>query len=175
MGLVLLVLISLGGATHSKRLAQPRNLFYEGQLEESHQQLTKLSKANKRDRDVVALDLAMVELLSGQHRQAETRLRDVRDRFDHLEQKSLAESTLSLWTDDQVKAYSGEDYEKIFVRSFLAIASLMQGGADAEAYSLQINEKQRDLADAAAERLGEDYAKKYAPVPLGFYSARNDT
>jgi uncharacterized protein len=144
-------------------------MFYEGQLDLAHEKLQKLAKSHKRDKDVVSLDLAMVELMSGQPRQAEIRLREIRDRFDHLEQESLAENTISYWTDEQTKAYSGEDYEKVFLRTFLAVANLMQDGADAESYSLQINEKQAQLAQVAIDRWGENYRSKYMPVPFGHY------
>ena len=159
----------VGCSTHAHRLAGPRSLFYEGQLEQAHVQFEKLTKSHKRDRDVVALDLAMVELMDGNPRAAEQRLREVRDRFEQLEQASLAESTVSMWTDEQSKSYSGEDYEKVFIRTFLALASLMQDGSDAESYSLQINEKQQELAQRAFDRFGENYLKKYAPVPFGYY------
>lgn len=168
--MIFLVWIAFSGcSTHAKRLAQPRSLFYGGHLDDSYVQLEKVAKNSKRDRDVVALDMAMIDLLRGKAHEAETKLLEVRDRFDHLEQKSLAESAASLWTDDQVKAYAGEDYEKVFLRSFLALSSLLQDGSDAEAYSLQVNEKQHQLAERAAEKLGKEYAEKYAPVPLGFY------
>ena len=111
----------------------------------------------------------MIELVQGNPRAAETRLRDIRDRFDHLEQKSLGESAASMWLDDQSRSYAGEDYEKVCIRCFLAIANLMQDGGDAEAYSLQINEKQSKLAEVAEERLGDPCSDHYAPVPMGFY------
>ena len=166
---LLTVTLWCGCSTHAKRIQEPRNLFYGGNLEAAHERLEKLTKSAKRDRDVVQLDLAMVDLIQGRPRQAEIRLREIRDRFDHLEQKSVTESTVSMWTDDQTRSYAGEDYEKVFIRTFLAICSLLQDGVDAEAYSLQINEKQMQLAESAAERLGEDFATKYSPVPFGYY------
>jgi len=168
LSLLLFVFFS-GCSTHAHRLEVPRSMFYEGQLEQAHAELEKLAKSHQRDRDVVALDLAMVELMNGQPHAAESRLREVRDRFDDLEQTSLAENTLSMWTDDQARAYAGEDYEKVFIRAFLAIANLMQDGSDAESYSLQINEKQHELAQRAVDRFGEDHLTKYAPVPFGHY------
>jgi uncharacterized protein len=165
----LLFALLAGCSTHQHRLAGPRSLFYEGQLDQAHLQFEKLSKSHKRDRNVVSLDLAMVELMNGNPSAAEQRLREVRDQFEQLEQASLAESTVSMWTDDQTKAYSGEDYEKVFIRTFLALSSLMQDGSDAESYSLQINEKQHQLAQKAFERFGENYLRKYSPVPFGYY------
>lgn len=164
----LCVLFSTGCSTHSKRISQPRNLFYDGQLQACRESLEKLGKSSRHDRDVVNLDLAVVDLLSGQAKQAETKLRDVRDRFDHLEQDSLAEKTVSMWTDDQVRSYAGEDYEKILIRVFLSLSSLMHDGVDAESYTLQIQDKHEELGQRFAERNGSA-GPEYQPLPLGFY------
>lgn len=141
---------SLGCATHAKRIALPRNNFYDGQFTACREQLEKIAKNHRQDRDVANLDLAIVDLLDGECRQAERRLKEVRDRFDHLEQTSLTEKTVSMWTDDSARAYAGEDYEKILIRVFLALTSLMHDGIDAESYTLQIQDKH----DAIRERLG---------------------
>lgn len=164
----LFVLLSFGCSTHAKRISQPRNLFYDGQLQACRESLEKLAKSNRHDRDVVNLDLAVVDLLGGQAKQAETKLRDVRDRFDHLEQDSLAEKTVSMWTDDQVRSYSGEDYEKILIRVFLSLSSLMHDGVDAESYTLQIQDKHEELGQSFAQR-NEKPGSEYTPLPLGFY------
>lgn len=139
--LVLAIFFATGCSTHAKRITQSRNLFYEGQLDACRLELEKLHKASRQDRDVTNLDLAIVHLLDGRPKDAEARLREVRDRFDHLEQTSIAEKTVSMWTDDSVRAYAGEDYEKILIRVFLALSSLMQDAVDAESYTLQIQEK----------------------------------
>lgn len=164
----LMVLIVSGCSTHSKRVSQPRNLFYDGQMQACREGLEKLAKSNRHDRDVVNLDLAVVDLLSGQAKQAETKLREVRDRFDFLEQDSLAEKTVSMWTDDQVRSYAGEDYEKILIRVFLSLSSLMQDGIDAESYTLQIQDKHEELGRMFAQRSGKE-ASEYRSLPLGFY------
>ncbi|MEQ1826167.1 MAG: hypothetical protein ABL921_09475, partial [Pirellula sp.] len=159
---------SFGCSTHAKRIAQPRTLFYDGQMQACREGLEKLAKSHKQDRDVVNLDLAVVDLLSGQAKQAEKRLREVRDRFDHLEQDSLAEKTVSMWTDDQVRSYSGEDYEKILVRVFLAISNLMHDGTDAESYTLQIQDKHEQLAVDFESKSGKQKTE-YVPLPIGYY------
>jgi len=164
----LFFLFSSGCSTHSKRISQPRNLFYDGQLQACRTGLEKLAKSNRHDRDVVNLDLAIVDLLSGQAKQAEAKLRDVRDRFDHLEQDSITEKTVSMWTDDQAKSYSGEDYEKILIRVFLSLSSLMHDGIDAESYTLQVQDKHEELGQMFAKRNGKA-GSEYTPLPLGFY------
>jgi hypothetical protein len=160
---VAIVQISLttGCTTHSKRIAQPRNNFYDGQFTACREQLEKIAKNHRQDRDVANLDLAIVDLLDGECRQAERRLKEVRDRFDHLEQTSLTEKTVSMWTDDSARAYAGEDYEKILIRVFLALTSLMHDGTDAESYTLQIQDKH----DAIRERLGQKDAQPPEGTP----------
>jgi hypothetical protein len=162
-GVLLLSLgLAVGGcSTHAKRVAQVRNHFYEGHLSDCREQLEMLARNHRQDRDVAKLDLAIVELLEGQVDQAERRLKEVRDSFDHLEQSSLTEKTVSMWTDDSARAYAGEDYEKILIRVFLALANLMQDGTDAESYTLQIQDKQ----EAIRERLGQPGFG----LPIGFY------
>jgi tetratricopeptide (TPR) repeat protein len=165
----LLSVMLVGCSTHSKRLMEPRNLFHQGQMDECRLRLEKLAKSHRTDRDVMKLDMAMVDLVSGRPKQAEQLLREVRDRFEHLEQDSLAEKTLSVWTDDQQRAYAGEDYEKILVYAFLTLANLMHDGGDAESYSLQLNDKQAMLAERAIERLGPQAIDQYSQVPIGHY------
>ena len=171
-GVLLLSLgLALGGcSTHAKRIAQVRNHFYEGHLSDCREQLETLSRSHRQDRDVANLDLAMVELLDGECDSAARRLKEVRDRFDHLEQTSLTEQTVSMWTDDSARAYAGEDYEKILIRVFLALTNLMRDGIDAESYTLQIQDKQ----EAIRERLGQgDPAppgdQPRFELPIGFY------
>lgn len=168
-GFALFVCLVAGCSTHAKRLMEPRSLFHQNQLDECRVRLEKLAAKHRTDRDVASLDLAMVDLVGGEPKLAEQRLQAVRDRFDHLEQDSLAEKTLSVWTDDQTRAYAGEDYEKILIRAFLALSNLMHDGGDAESYSLQLNEKQLALHQQAAEKLGPEAIQNYPHVPLGYY------
>ena len=82
--------VLMGCSTHSQRLVGPRHAFYANDLFQAEAQLTKLAAKPKGDENVIAMDLAMVDLLQGNAASAEQRLRTVRDNLDHLEQKSLA-------------------------------------------------------------------------------------
>ena len=167
--LAFLFLLSSGCSSHWMRLSQPRRQFYDGRISEARQSLEKMASSWRRDRDVAALDLAMVELFSGNPGEAERKLRMVRDRFDALEGPQLAASTVALWTDDQVRAYAGEDYEKIFLHCFLTLANLLDDGEDVEAYSLQTDQKQQQLAMAAAKKLGDQEEERYREIPCAAY------
>lgn len=157
-----------GCSTHSQRLIAPRQAFYSNDLPEAEVQLTKLA-AKRGDTHVAELDLAIVDLVQGNPAGAEQRLRQVRDELDHLEQKSLAETAAAAFTDDQRRAYAGEDYEKLLLRVFLTLSSLMQDGVDAESYSLQTLSKQEQLRIAAQSRWGEVIPESYCVPPVAPY------
>lgn len=138
-----------GCSTHADRLRQVRFSYYAGDLPRAGAEVDRLLEKRTRESDVLQLDRAMIDLVSGRPGDAERRLREVRDRFDHLEQKDLREGALALATDDNALAYAGENHEKVLLLSFLAISNLMSGGGDAQAYALQITDKQQQLIQQA--------------------------
>ena len=145
-----------GCATHADRLREIRTAFYSGSLEQAAVMIDGPLQRGGSDADVLKLERSVVDLFAGRPRQAEQTLREVRDRLDYLEQKSLGESALSMLTDDNRAAYAGEDYEKILLRAMLAFSNLMAGGDDAAAYALQVSEKQNLIVQAGADASGND-------------------
>ena len=150
--LCLVLGLCLGCSSHVKRLQGPRHNFYSNNLPAAHESFSKLSKSSRSDRTVAELDLAVVELFQNQPAAAETRLRKVRDQWEELEQKSLAEEAQAWLTDDEARQYAGEVYEQLLLGVFLTLTSLMQDGLDAESYTLQTLLKQRQIV----ERSGAD-------------------
>lgn len=169
--LIFLVIGFTGCASHSERLRGVRSNFFAGDLQAAQTLLDEGVANRRKERDVVMLDKAMIELASGRPDSAERILREVRDRFDHLEQNALGESAASFLTDDNTIAYSGEDYEKILVRVFLALSNLMSDGQDAFAYSLQVSAKQQQIIESDANEEGNNPKSKYKRVAVGAYLA----
>ena len=157
-----------GCASHADRIAAVQAHYFNGDLKTARADLDVLLKKPKRDGDALLLDQAMIELAAGRPKDAERLLRTVRDNFDHLEQKDIAEAAESMLTDDTHLAYAGEDHEKVLVRAFLALSNLMSDGGDAEAYSLQIAAKQKQLMDDAGG-LEEHPELAASQVALGPY------
>ena len=164
---LVLLLLQSGSATHVHQLTKVRELYCAGDLTEATTTVDKALKRPHNDGDVLRLEHAMLDLCEGRTREAEQTLRQVRDRFDTLEQTSLGRSALSMLTDDNMRDYPGEDYEKVLVRAFLALSNLMNGGEDAQAYSLQITDKQQQIIDAGTDRDGENPKLAYKQVALG--------
>jgi len=160
-----------GCATHLDRLQPIRDAFYAGDVTSARTQVVEIARKRRGETDVLQLDRAMIELAAGRPAEAEKLLRTARDRFDVLEQKSLAEDAASLATDDTVRSYAAEDYEKVLIRTMLALSNLMNGGGDAAAYALQINEKQTEILDSLADKDVDGWLKgeAYKQVALGPY------
>jgi hypothetical protein len=158
-----------GCATHAKRVRTARELFYAGDAAGAAAQLEQQLSSYRSDRDVVALDMATAKLFAGQPQQAEQTLREVRDRFDYLEQDNVAESAFSMLTDDTRRAYAGEDYEKVLIRVMLALTNLAGDGQDAAAYCLQVNDKQQQIMEAGVAADGENPKLAYQRVAVGAY------
>jgi hypothetical protein len=167
--LILGLTLAAGCASHADRLQPIRVAYYAGDLDTARSEIDRLlQKPKQHEADVLQLDRAMVELVSGKPKQAEKLLRQVRDRFDHFEQKDAGELALSMATDDNAVAYAGEDHEKVLLLSFLALSNLMSDGSDSTAYALQITDKQQRLIETAGG-LEEHPDLARAQVALGPY------
>src|SRR4051812_49236934 len=109
---IFLLLAAAGCASHFDRLAPIRDEYHLGHLDAAEKLIDEQLPKHKREADVLKLDKAVIELSAGRPKDAEKLLREVRDRFDYLEQKDVGEAAMSFLTDDNAVAYAGEDYEK---------------------------------------------------------------
>lgn len=166
---LLACLLQPGCTTYADRVRQVRQAYYAGDLETAQRLIDEGLERDGPDSEVLRLEQAVVQLAAGRPREAEAALRQVRDRFEHLAQTSIAEQTVSLLTEDDRRAYAGEDYEQVLVRAMLALTSLVNDGLDAEAYSLQIEEKQQQIIQSAVDKEGHNPKTAYQHVALGPY------
>lgn len=166
---LLLVFTSTGCATHISRVHEAHQAYFAGDLERSIALLDRASEEAESGRDCALLDRAMVQLVAGQTDDAEQVLRGVRDRFDLLQQNSVAERGLSWVTDDTAIAYAGEDYELVLIHAFLALADLMHNGGDATAYCLQMEQKQQEIMESGGVDGQANPKLAYQQVALGAY------
>jgi hypothetical protein len=161
-------LFASGCATHMVRLQPVRTAFQRGDITEADRLIDHEIETGSED-NLLLLDRAMVALADGRPADAERMLRQARDGLDRVEEESHAETAWSMLADDQVRAYAGEDYEKVLVRAMLALTNLAQDGDDAEAYSLQVIDAQRRIVAAAAQPDGTNPKAAYQQVALAPY------
>ena len=163
------ILLFSGCSTYTDRVTEIRSAFYAQDLKSAEQLIAEGLKRTNGNEDVLKLERAMTELADGEPWKAEQTLREVRDRFDYLEQADVGEATLAYLTDDQRRSYAGEDYEKVLLRAFLALSNLLHDGADAGAYSLQMMEKQEQIIASAEAEDGTNPKRDYPRVALAPY------
>jgi hypothetical protein len=164
------LVLAAGCATYADRLTKVREQFSTGDLGQAQVAIDEgLKHRLGNDHDVLKLERSIVDLANARPKEAEQLLREVRDHFDHLEEKALGENALSMITDANRKAYAGEDYEKVLVRVLLALSNLMGDGGDAGAYALQVAEKQQQIIDGGTGVEGENPKKAYQRVAIGAY------
>jgi hypothetical protein len=169
-----------GCASFGERSLKIRQDFASGNLESAQTAIDKeLKKKRRKEADLLKLNRSIIELSNGNARQAEQLLREVRDHFDQNEieaARRTGEKAASMLLDDNTVAYCGEDYEKVLIRVFLALSNLMQDGSDAQAYALQIGQKQNEIiAKGALPEKNSDgktinlKAESYRQVAIGYY------
>lgn len=168
----ILLLGCLGCTSYSDRVTKIRAAYYAGALDSADTLADEALKQDRHSADVLQLEHAMIDLAAGRAKEAEDTLRNVRDTFDELERAeaaTAASTAVSYLTDDQRRVYPGEDYEKVLIRAFLAIANLMHDGSDAEAYSLQVIDKQNQIVQAGVDKNGQNPKADYRRVALAPY------
>lgn len=159
----------VGCSTHANRIRDARHAYFSNDLNAAVSLLQSAESDQPRERDCLVLDRAMVALAQGDPATTESLLRDVRDRFDYLQQKDLAESGLALVTDNTATAYAGEDYERVMIRAMLALSNLMHDGTDAVAYCLQVDQTQREIIERGARESQKERQSGIANVAVGAY------
>lgn len=148
-----------GCASKMATIDDGRNAFVQGDLNTAIKVFTDVSQSSDRYASPAELDLAVVEIASGNVERASTRLRTLRDRFDRTSPaKRVVGETLAMVTDDTARTFKPAGYEEVMIRTMLSMCSLVSGDGDAESYINQAAMRQADLRSAA-----ETQRKKFFP------------
>lgn len=180
--LVLQLLTTLAGCAsrYAQKLEERRVDFYETvDLDKARENLERCQKrASAKEKTPLTLESASLDLAQGKVKDAQTKLRDVRDELDSLDAmraKATGEKLLSLWMDENASSFDGEDYEKVMIRVYLALTELLVNGHDARAYAFQIEEKQDAIVRGGLMDDPNNEGKKINPkvqyprLPIGPY------
>jgi hypothetical protein len=159
-----LALAVTGCRSSGVTLQSARQAFAHGDLATAKQSLQRISEGKGNHREVSELDLAIVELASGDPQSAEQRLRRLRDHFDAQPEVDAPRETLSLAADDNLRSFRISDHEQVLLRSLLAVCSLTDDGTDAEAYLLQAQATQEALL-----RQHGDPSRRFQPIAFAPY------
>jgi hypothetical protein len=129
--------------------------FDAGEADQAIDQLSEAEDARKAEKQILSLNHAVAELMSGNPDRSEARLREVRKQMDFLAQRDVKESATAVLTDDQAVAWSGREFERRMVDNLLVVSNLMSSAEDAFAYSSQAitasYEDRKSLSAASAD------------------------
>ena len=158
-----------GCATYADNLAIVRQEFVTGDLAKAKAAVEK-GKRRRCDRDVLSLDQSILLLAEGKPKESEQGLRQIRDHFGPPGTNGRsAKAAFDADRRQAARLITGEDYEKVLVRVFLALSNLMSDGGDAGAYCLQVADKQQQIIAAGTAADGNNPKLAYQRVAFGAY------
>lgn len=163
--------IGLGlGACASDPMAKVRTAYAAGQYHSAQQMLLEMRKSDNSNRQLYNLELGVVDQALEEPAEAVKVMRAARNRLDELAgDGTFFSSFKSMFLDDRQLPYTGADYENVLLRAMLAVADLMIGGQDANAYAFQVLEKQQQIIRSFKDPNGKDPKKAYKLVAFGSY------
>lgn len=153
----------------SHRIERGQSAYFSGDLETARTELEKVANSRSPLAKTAKLDLALVELASGDPASALQRLRESRDAFDEQTKLTLVGDAASMITDDRRRTYKPAGYEEVMIRSMMSLCSLASGDGDAESYAMQAQLRQTELARAAEDRGLALTQEVYQPLALAPY------
>ena len=145
-----------------------RGAYTAGDYEAAQHELDQLRRDDPGNAHVYALERSMTDLALGDAQAAEDDLRFARDRLDQLSSDDALAWLSSVMLDDRQLEYAGADYEQVLVRALLAVANLTTDGQDANAYALQVLERQLEIMHGY-EHEGTRPKLRYKQVAFGSY------
>lgn len=168
--LAVLLAVWLGGcASIGNGVQRGRMAYHLGDFDSAQKELKKVADSRSTAAPAAKLDLAMVQLASGQTDKAIGLLRELRDEFDAPATTAPLGEIASIVTDDNSRSYRPAGYEQVMIRSMLSLGSLAVGDGDAESYALQAQMFQTELARQAESRGIASPTDVYQPLALAPY------
>ncbi|OQY29980.1 MAG: hypothetical protein B6244_01595 [Candidatus Cloacimonetes bacterium 4572_55] len=126
-----LSIFAAGCATHPESLSSVEQALRRGDFigaDTLMQQQTDLEKG--KDRLLFYLHSGLTAHLSGKYAQSNHYFDLADDRFDELYTKSISTEVASFISNELVKPYSGEDFEKVTIHYYMALNYLLLGELD---------------------------------------------
>lgn len=177
---ITLIGVTLAGcATRLATIDEGRHAFFAGDFDQATTLLRQVADSNGRFASPAKLDLAIVELASGNVGSASTRLRTLRNQFDATSEVGLVSGTgrlvagvktiggeaASMLTDDTARVYRPAGYEEVMIRTMLAMCSLVQDDGDAESYINQAAMHQAKLRSLAKAKRQQFFPESLDTTP----------
>ena len=117
-------------------------MFYRGEYAQAAKDLEAPSQEDGKDQVLYLFDRAMALQLAGDYKESEKEFILADKMTEIKDYVSLSTEAATLFTNDQIKQYKGEDFEKVLINAFLAIDYAVSNNfEDALVECRRVNEK----------------------------------
>ena len=171
LALPLLSLLLPGCQSWHKTHESALTAWASGNTDVSVARLQEARSQFRSEKELLDLDLAMLELAVGQPAAAETLFRKKRESLSFLSQKDIGEQTASILTDSRAIAWSGRDFERSMLLNLAMLSSMVSDGQDSFAYSHQFTKAAADRRELIAAALQKK--QRTANRPTANWSTAN--
>jgi uncharacterized protein len=140
--LLTLLLFSFGCATYQSNSRTARSDFYGGKFAEAAKALEAKANEDSKDQLLYLFDRGMALQLAGDYKDSEKDWLAADKMSEVKDYVSISTEVATLVTNDNIKQYKGEDFEKVIINAFLAIDYTLQGNfEDALVECRRVNQK----------------------------------
>ncbi len=174
---VVFALCALAGcATFSERIAQLERHLVAGDYPAATAALERIN-FEERDAALRLLNRGMLLRLSGDYQASNADFEAAKQLMDELAKLSLREEALGVAVNEQIRAYAGQPFERLFLLVYKALNYLALGDRDgARVETLQIDLLLRELSSSEPESkiLGAAFARYISGVIYELHGERSD-
>jgi len=140
--LLAILLLSSGCATYQSSTKSARSDFYGGRFADAAKALESKAHEDSKDQLLYLFDRGMALQLAGNFKDSEKDWIAADKMSEVKDYTSISTEMATLLTNDNIKQYKGEDFEKVIINAFLAIDYTLQGNfEDALVECRRVNQK----------------------------------
>lgn len=157
----------IGCASYQSKVSEAKNLVQAGQYKEAAEKLKPLAENEDKDQLVYLLDYAMMLYLSGDYQQSVKYLIKADKIAEIQDYHSISNVASSLALNAEQIQYKGENYEKLFIDTYLALNFLNQNNIENAIVSARrINEKLYKMKYEGKKNYEQNEFAKYLAAAL---------
>lgn len=157
-----------GCATYQSELQESRELIAKGEWSQAAQRLEAKAFSENRDQLVYLLDYASIRHYEGNFKESNRAFALADKLAEKLDYISLSDKSTSFLVTEELKAYQGDTFEKIFINAFAAMNYLQLGDLEnALVEARRLNEKYVFLRrEGETKKFAQNFYGKYLSALL---------
>lgn len=154
--------IACASANYNQVMKKPETMFYQGQFKEASRQLIPyVNKIGDRDRLLFLMEAGLMLQAAQDYENSNKVLLEAGKLADQIT-TSISKQTASLFLNDTVTNYKGEDFERVLVHMYLGINYLfLKDPESARVEFKKVNDLLRDINVSTGRKYKQNLMAKY--------------